>query len=321
MATFALRRLDRSAAAALATLEQELRDAVLASLRLDSATSDAEFICFIGKHLAQADSKEPLEAAGETISDRKPRAELNALLRMLSARVTRALNATQGSPGWPTAAVAAHLIAGEATDDSVEAVVSGLSSTARTVEPTLTALLQSLALAFDGELLGLEHRFKADASARRKLRTAICRRKRAALSLMLQALTSDESRVSCAPSLVAPEVLLDMLRYSYVFPTSRYVAATHELVVRLKGLGFEPTMMKNYWRVPDDIYQGINSIWADAAGFAFELQIHTHESFACNVETHGEYERYRVAADQVQKRVHYDTIAAAAAAVPVPSGV
>jgi hypothetical protein len=68
------------------------------------------------------------------------------------------------------------------------------------------------------------------------------------------------------------DTILDILRYTAIFPTKRYTAGVRATIRSLADYGFTSLRVKNYWG-PGDGYQGINSVFVSTKGLAFELQV------------------------------------------------
>ena len=98
--------------------------------------------------------------------------------------------------------------------------------------------------------------------------------------------------------------ILDILRYTAVFPTKRYTSAVIACIASLEEYGFTKLRVKNYWG-PGDGYQGINAVFVSPKGLPFELQFHTPESYAMKEEEcHSSYRKFQKTND-ARKAVQY----------------
>ena len=115
--------------------------------------------------------------------------------------------------------------------------------------------------------------------------------------------------------------ILDVLRYTVIFPTKRYTSSVREIIHALKEHNYKQHRVKNYWG-PGDGYQGINSIFVAPSGQAFELQFHTPESFSMKEEEcHSSYAKFRAAKDSRQMMQYWEEMVSLWDMVPVPEGV
>lgn len=58
---------------------------------------------------------------------------------------------------------------------------------------------------------------------------------------------------------------------------------------------------KNYFVSGEGIYRGINARFADAEGYAFEVQFHTADSLKAKAQTHLLYKRMQLAQTRLDK--------------------
>lgn len=103
-------------------------------------------------------------------------------------------------------------------------------------------------------------------------------------------------RLQLLPDLSPGQVLSavpDPVRFTFVYPESRYADGVGADLRRLRAEGFElAEPLKNSWM--DQQYKGINSRWRESeSGQLFELQFHTRASFEAKQLTHPAYERIR----------------------------
>ena len=92
--------------------------------------------------------------------------------------------------------------------------------------------------------------------------------------------------------------LKDALRYTVILKSSdefdNYVPGTRQFILNLIHY-LTLIKFKNYWKIEDDPYQGINSaLRYSGANIAFEVQFHTKESYDLkNGRGHELYEKTR----------------------------
>ncbi|PXW82685.1 hypothetical protein BZA02_1023 [Ruegeria sp. P4] len=157
--------------------------------------------------------------------------------------------------------------------ESLDTVIFVLLKAARTVEPQITPLLQSLATRFNGHMVGLDFRFKSEESLARKISG--------------EAVETGEYYSKVA------ERMKDVLRYTTIFPDETYAAGVRATRSELLAKGFSEVKFKNTWNEVG--YKGINAVYQTVEGFKFELQFHTAASYqAKETGTHALYEQQRV---------------------------
>ena len=178
-----------------------------------------------------------------------------------------------------------------------------LHELARSHEPDITPVLQSLARSQEARLHGLQHRFKTEESLSRKIQTRM-----------------DADRAD-RPEQVAIE---DALRYTMLIedhPRGRYDQVARYVLRSLETSGHEVKLVKNYWP-KDDTYAGLNCVIAAADGFLWELQFHTIGSLAAIEEGHDLYQVLRLPGTPLsEKRVLFDRLTSRWNWVRVPEGI
>lgn len=156
---------------------------------------------------------------------------------------------------------------------------------AKGVEADYTNMMQSLATAHGGELVGLEYDLKSAASMTRKIR----------MDMLEKGLTEEEAAAQ----------VTDANRYTMVFDADQFVAKATEVQTGLQEQGW--TMYdhkwKNYYQT-GDAYDGYNTVMINnETGQLFELQFHTPESIRIKEQSHELYNQFRVlGADQQTER-------------------
>jgi len=202
-------------------------------------------------------------------------------------------------------------------DGVVEPLLDSLMASAVQEEPAVTRLLKQLEQEFDGELSGLEHKFKSRESLFRKIRKMVDKKR----VEFLNAGKDDEVDIS---SVVWSTT--DALRYTVLLPTEKYTAAVKAATKRFKEKQMEPNELKNFWPGGDN-YQGINDVFrlktasAPSGYMLFEIQFHTPESFKSKMDSHRFYETFRSTYDPMEKLKNWQALCKAAQEVPVPDGV
>ena len=122
-------------------------------------------------------------------------------------------------------------------------------------------------------LAGFEHRFKGPDRLKEKVADML----------------EPPSKLTASDALHA---IGDVVRFTYMYPETKYTQGVLNDVDRLKARGFELDKLKNTWR--SDQYKGINAQWVDpGSGVRFEVQFHTEASLEAKELTHTAYEQIR----------------------------
>ena len=186
--------------------------------------------------------------------------------------------------------------------ESLETVIFVMLRAARAVEPQITDLLRSLAQRYNGRLEGLDFRFKTEESLARKI--------------------SGEALVIWIWFSHVAEIILDVLRYTTIFPDETYAQGVTATLQELISQGYTEIKFQNTWG--QEGYQGINAAYRTPEGFVFELQFHTSASHnAKEYGTHALYEQQRLLdpiADRQAFRILEAQQNAIFATVPTPAG-
>jgi len=174
---------------------------------------------------------------------------------------------------------------------------------ARDLEPFVTALLREIAERREGDLVGLEHRFKTRKSLERKIAAALVK----------------------DPGLRARDVVIDdALRYTVRVgdtPAGHHVRVIREILSAFTSRGHHVVKVKNYWP-GGDTYSGVNSILEAPGGLWWELQFHTPLSLATKSRTHPLYDVYRLSTtDPALRRELFAEMAALWFSIPIPAGI
>jgi hypothetical protein len=95
----------------------------------------------------------------------------------------------------------------------------------------------------------------------------------------------------------ALSLIVDVVRFTYTHPETRYANGVLGDVERLKAQGFELDKLKNTW--DSEQYKGTNTQWLEPrSGVRFEVQFHTSASLEAKELTHEAYERIRSITEQ-----------------------
>jgi len=132
--------------------------------------------------------------------------------------------------------------------------VDELVKRAAVVEVGLTPVLDGLARAAGGELLGLEHRCKTADAIRRKL--------------------ADELP-DCPDTTFAEALgrLKDAVRYTVCLPDEGYADGAARILAGLADRGYERVRLRNSW-AGDGGYPGVVGFWRSPDGLVFEVWLH-----------------------------------------------
>lgn len=153
--------------------------------------------------------------------------------------------------------------------------------------------MQAIAKQFDGEMVGLEYRFKSEESLTRKINDQSNRIERALIKLGKAPVQASKTALDETVSGIN-----DSLRYTISFPKERYYSAFEKTVASLERQGYKVAAINDFWQKAgttfDTGYRGINATLISPNGQKFELQFHTPESFKLKMETHSLYEEVRL---------------------------
>lgn len=196
--------------------------------------------------------------------------------------------------------------------------VDKLLECAKIAEPLVTTVLRTVEAEFKGELCGLDHKFKSEASLMEKVHKEIARKRVEASNAGKIDAVVDISAVVWRTT--------DALRYTLLMPTGSYTDGVKAAMSRFEDHGMKPNELKNFWPGGDN-YQGINDVYrvpvkmAPKGTMLFEVQFHTPESFKSKQDSHHFYESFRSTLDPDVKIKNWQALCEAAQQVPVPPGV
>jgi len=147
--------------------------------------------------------------------------------------------------------------------------------TIKEFEPDVTQEVQDLAKEFDGQLQGMDFRFKDPDSMARQIEGKM---------------EKDGLSIEDATGEVT-----DGLRYTMLFPPETFTEKTKAVEAALikKGWKLRDHLNRNFFG-PDSVYEGYSSVWEDDQGRIFEMQFHTPVSVAIRERNHKLYEIWRV---------------------------
>ena len=179
----------------------------------------------------------------------------------------------------------------EGTEKAVRKAIKKALHEVRVEEKEITKVIRAIVEMQGGDMQGLDFRFKSQTSCFRKVMARID----------MAARTTTDPSIPGDKSSPTPEAfvasIVDLLRYSAVFPTKTYTQSVQACLQSLPQRGMKELRVKNFWGPGDNLYQGINSVFV-YNGIPFELQFHTPESFATKeMECHASYERFRTEDD------------------------
>lgn len=189
---------------------------------------------------------------------------------------------------------------GLASEREIAAAVANLIKEAQDACPAIESRLKYLADLHQGQMIGLEWKIKPAASLLRKM-------------------TLSMDRVVSLSQLV--EQQYDVLRFTMLLPTSRYVTGVETVIKTLVDCeGTRPLEVKNYWDCYT--YKGINCIFQATGGGKFELQFHTPQSWDNKQnQTHVLYETLRKEQDPVKQNLFFLDMRSMWDAIDIPEGV
>ncbi|MFK0294410.1 ATP nucleotide 3'-pyrophosphokinase [Streptomyces sp. NPDC090442] len=173
---------------------------------------------------------------------------------------------------------------------------------ARRAERSISPQVRTVALLTHAQLVGFDQRLKSPDSLKRKIATKM----------------KEVPGQSVESSLAT---LNDSVRYTLQWPTGQYIHGVTVAAGMLSSWGNDTKRWSNTWGHPKG-YKAVNSAWrAPRSGQVFEVQFHTPESKAAQLETHKIYEEQRLPGTPPERRrelqAQQDAIFAA---VPVPAG-
>jgi archaellin len=153
---------------------------------------------------------------------------------------------------------------------------NNLMINAKKDEPEITGSLMEVAGDHGGEIVGLEFRFKSEESLKRKMTQKF------------------KENTEAGPADVAASIN-DSLRYTVLFDEDNYVNGSLAVMKSLKVKGYEFTAVKNYWKMGEGDYKGVNTTFKTKSGTKVELQFHTKKSLDTKQNVnHRVYEKFRV---------------------------
>lgn len=150
----------------------------------------------------------------------------------------------------------------------VELRAKALVNEASLHEPSVTDTLNSIAEETGTSLKGLENKLKTQESLARKLQ--------------------DEG---------VDKPIRDVLRYTSVSDTENHVETIENFFAKLQEAGYNRSEVKNYWNVPDNPYNGVNTNWINPQGYEFEIQFHTRHNLQVKDDMHRVYKEFRQESD------------------------
>lgn len=189
------------------------------------------------------------------------------------------------------------------SQDDISRETKELLEKARALEQEVTPLLEEIATAYGGTLVGLENKVKSEKSLGRKI------------------LREWQTNPGCDLRHAASRVV-DVLRYTMVFDDHLYSAAYNRVLDSLRARGYAVKRATNYWsrKWEHEPYRGINTVLAAPTRFHFELQLHTPCSWQTKQANHPLYQEARKCRNPVRLRRLVDRMLKRWKPVPVPAG-
>ncbi|MCL7491948.1 ATP nucleotide 3'-pyrophosphokinase [Streptomyces sp. MCA2] len=173
---------------------------------------------------------------------------------------------------------------------------------ARRAERAISPGVRAAARISHADLIGFDQRLKSPDSLKRKVATSMQESPGRSVDTSLGAIN-------------------DAVRFTLQWPADRYSQGVHTAAGLLSAWGNDSTRWANTWNRTAG-YKAINSAWrAPRSHQLFEVQFHTPESKAAQLETHKLYEEQRLPGTPRERvRELQDQQNAIFAAVPVPPG-
>ncbi|MGA4880398.1 ATP nucleotide 3'-pyrophosphokinase [Streptomyces lydicamycinicus] len=180
--------------------------------------------------------------------------------------------------------------------------VDGFVARARRAERTISPEVRAAARISHAELVGFDQRLKSPDSLKRKVATRLRETPGQTVDAALRTIN-------------------DAVRFTLQWPAGTYSQGVHTAAGLLSTWGNDSTRWTNTWHRPAG-YKAVNSVWrAPRSGQLFEVQFHTPESKAAQLETHKLYEEQRLpGTPPARVRELQEQQNAIFAAVPVPPG-
>ncbi|MGG2462213.1 ATP nucleotide 3'-pyrophosphokinase [Streptomyces sp. RGM 3693] len=173
---------------------------------------------------------------------------------------------------------------------------------ARQAERSISPQVRTAALLSHATVVGFAQRLKSPDSLKRKVASR------------MQETPGQSVETSLAQ-------LNDAVRYTLQWPSGQYTQGVTEVAGLLSSWGNDSTRWSNTWSRAKG-YKAINAAWrAPRSGQVFEVQFHTPQSKAAQLQTHKIYEEQRLPGTPPERvrelQAQQDAIFAA---VPVPAG-
>ncbi|WP_407551882.1 ATP nucleotide 3'-pyrophosphokinase [Streptomyces sp. Pv4-95] len=180
--------------------------------------------------------------------------------------------------------------------------VDAFVTRARQAERSISPRIRAAAELSDARLIGFDQRLKSPDSLKRKVATAMREAPGQTVDRSLAAIN-------------------DAVRFTLQWPADEYSTGVTTAAGLLSAWGNDSTRWSNTWHRKAG-YKAINSAWrAPRSGQLFEVQFHTPQSKAAQLETHKLYEEQRLPGTPPERaRELQEQQNAIFAAVPVPEG-
>lgn len=190
-------------------------------------------------------------------------------------------------------------------------------------EPLITEDLQKIASEVAAEMVGLEHKFKTEESLTEKL----VYKSQADLADLIANGISENDAIEESLRVQVAE-MNDVLRYTFMFPTVKYIFGFRQTLILLANFKYEVPKERiwNAWKNIgthfDRGYRGINITIISSHSQIFELQFHTEESFLLKKQMHYLYKKTRSSTvSWAEKKQFFQKLVEMAKEVEKPKGV
>jgi len=139
-------------------------------------------------------------------------------------------------------------------------------------------------------------------------------------SSLTRKLRDDSAKQGTTPQQAAANIG-DALRYTIQLPEKGFGDAANNVLKSLADAGNQPLKVSNSF-VPGAPYKGVNTVFQDASGQKFELQLHTEQSLAVKEVNHQMYEEARLPGTSVARAQQLgQQMQKNSDAIPTPQGV
>lgn len=158
------------------------------------------------------------------------------------------------------------------------------------IEPRVSADMQEIAAATQGQLSGFEFRLKSEKSLTRKIH--------------------DIAKIERRPIADVAAEINDAIRYTMIFDTEHYSASYRAADEALRQRGYAQIKHKDNWNPsgsdPNFFIRGITNAYVDSKGHKIQVLFHTPESQAVKDQNHLLYETSRLLTTSAELRAELE---------------